>query len=160
MFDQILGLPLHPLVVHAVVAFVPLSALIAIGYAVRPGWRTVLRWPSVAGAVVSGTAAWVAAESGLALLQRVSQVRASTTDFVLLSQHQAWGDRAKVLCLVFAVLTLALVWFARPPDEESPRGRPTDVILAVLVVIAAVSATTTVVLAGHAGSRVVWSGLY
>ena len=160
MFDQILGLPLHPLVVHVVVAFVPLSALIAIGYAVRPTWRHVLRWPTAAGAVVSGAAAWVAAESGQALLRRVSQVRASTTDFDLLQQHQAWGDRAKVLCLVFALLTLALVWFARPPDEESPRGHPTDVILAVLVVIGAVSATTTVVLAGHAGTKVVWNGLF
>jgi hypothetical protein len=160
VFDQFLGLPLHALVVHAVVAFVPLSALIAIGYAVRPGWRRVLRWPTVAGAVVSGATAYVAAQSGQALLLRVSQVRASTTNFDLLQQHQTWGDRAKWLCLVFMVLTLALVWFARPPEEESPRGHPIDVILAVLVVIAAVTATTTVVLAGHAGAQVVWDGLF
>ena len=47
MFDTIAGLPVHILVIHAVVAFAPLAALLAIGYAVRPAWRRVLRWPVV-----------------------------------------------------------------------------------------------------------------
>ena len=159
MFDYIFGLPMHALVIHAVVVLVPLSALCAIAYVARPSWRTVLRWPTAAGAVVSGVSAFVAAESGEQLLVRVSATRASTTDFELLQEHIDWGDRAKIFCLVFMVLTLAAVWFVRPPERETPRNRPIEVLLSVLVILGAVAAVTTVVLAGHAGSEVVWSGL-
>ena len=159
MFDYIFGLPMHALVIHAVVVLVPLSALCAVAYAVRPAWRRVLRWPTAAGAVISGVSAFVAAESGEALQRRVSAVRASTTDFDLLREHVEWGDRAKLFCLLFMGITLLALWFARPPDEESPRGHALDVIVSTLVVLAAVAAVVTVVLAGHAGSQVVWNDL-
>ena len=159
MFDEIFGLPMHALVIHAVVVLVPLSAASAVAYVVRPGWRRVLRWPTAAGAVVSGASAFVAAESGEALQRRVSRVRSGTTDFDLLSTHVAWGDRARLFCLLFMVLTLAALWFVRPPDEESPRGHAFEVLIGALVVLAAVAAVVTVVVAGHAGSRVVWHDL-
>ena len=84
-------------------------------------------------------------------------MRASTTDFDLLREHVEWGDRAKLFCLLFMGITLLALWFARPPDEESPRGHALDVIVSTLVVLAAVAAVVTVVLAGHAGSQVVWN---
>ena len=159
MFDIILGLPVHALVIHAVVVLVPLAGLTAIAYVVRPGWRRVLRWPTAAGAVIAGGSAFVAAQSGEALLVRVSQVRASTTNFDLLTTHTEWGSRARTFCLVFMVLTLVALWFARPPQEEAPRGHALDVLLGTLVVLSALAAIVTVVLAGHAGSAVVWDGL-
>ena len=159
MFDYIFGLPMHALVIHAVVVLVPLSALSAIAYVVRPGWRRVLRWPTAAGAVVSGVSAFVAAESGEALQRRVTRVRAGSFDAQLLNDHVEWGDRAKLLCLLFMALTLVALWFARPPDEESPRGHAFDVLVGTLVVLSAVAAVVTVVLAGHAGSAVVWNDL-
>ena len=39
MFDLINGLPVHPLVVHAVVVLLPLATLGLIAIAVRPAWR-------------------------------------------------------------------------------------------------------------------------
>jgi len=159
VFDEIFGLPMHALVIHAVVVLVPLSAVSAVAYVVRPAWRRVLRWPTAAGAVVSGASAFVAAESGEALQRRVSRVRSGTTDFDLLSTHVAWGDRARLFCLLFMVLTLAALWFVRPPEEESPRGHAFEVLIGALVVLAAVAAVVTVVVAGHAGSRVVWHDL-
>ncbi|WP_330473156.1 DUF2231 domain-containing protein [Terrabacter sp. C0L_2] len=159
MFDYIFGLPMHALVIHAVVVLVPLSALSAIAYVVRPGWRRVLRWPTAAGAVVSGVSAFVAAESGEALQRRVTRVRAGSFDVEMLNNHVEWGDRAKLLCLLFMALTLVALWFARPPDEESPRGHAFDVLVGTLVVLSAVAAVVTVVLAGHAGSAVVWNDL-
>lgn len=65
----------------------------------------------------------------------------------------------RLFCLLFMVLTLVALWFARPPEEESPRGHAFDVIIGTLVVLSAVAAIITVVLAGHAGSQVVWNGL-
>ena len=159
MFDYIFGLPMHALVVHAVVVFVPLAALSAAAYVLRPDWRRVLRWPTAAGAVISGISAFVAAESGQALQRRVLAVRASTTDAQLLGEHVQWGDRAKAVCLVFMVVTLVALWFVRPPGEESIRGHGTELLARVVVVLAAVAALVTVVLAGHAGSAVVWHGL-
>jgi len=159
VFDYIFGLPMHALVIHAVVVLVPLSTLCAIAYVVRPAWRRLLRWPTAAGAVISGVSAFVAAESGEALQRRVSQARAGTTDFVLLGQHVEWGDRARVACLVFMVLTLVGLWFVRPPEERSPGGHALGVVLEAVVVLSAAAALVTVVLAGHAGSQVVWKGL-
>ena len=89
----------------------------------------------------------------------MSRVRPGTTDFDLLSTHVVWGDRARLFCLLFMVLTLAALWFVRPPEEESPRGHAFDVLIGALVVLAAVTAVVTVVVAGHAGSRVVWHDL-
>ena len=117
MFDYIFGLPMHALIVHAVVVLVPLSALVAIAFAVRPEWRHVLRWPVAIGGVVSGVTAFVAAESGEQLQRRVLAVRASTTDLDLLSELVEWGDRAKLLCLVFMALSLAASLFMRAPDD-------------------------------------------
>ena len=159
MFDIILGLPVHALVIHAVVVLVPLAALSAIAYVVRPGWRRLLRWPTAAGAVIAGVSAFVAAESGEALQRRVSQARASTTNFDLLNTHTEWGSRARLFCLVFMVLTLVALWFARPPQEEAPRGHAFDMLVGTLVVLSAIAAVVTVVIAGHAGSAVVWNGL-
>ena len=45
VFDLINGLPVHPLVVHAVVVLVPLAALGTIAIALRPAWRPHVRPP-------------------------------------------------------------------------------------------------------------------
>ncbi|MEO7752531.1 MAG: DUF2231 domain-containing protein [Terracoccus sp.] len=159
MFDYILGLPMHALVIHAVVVLVPLSALVAIAFVGRPAWRRRLLWPTAASAVISGVSAFVAAESGQALQRRVLTARASSTNVELLNEHVEWGDRAKIICLVFMVVTLAACWFLRTPADDAPRRRPLEILLGVVVTLSAVAAFVSVALAGHAGSKVVWTGL-
>ncbi|MEW1953669.1 DUF2231 domain-containing protein [Terrabacter sp. NPDC080008] len=159
MFDYIFGLPMHALVIHAVVVFVPLAVLCSIAYVVRPTWRRTLRWPAAAGAVISGVTAFVAAESGEALQRRVLAARAATTDSQLLGEHVEWGDRAKLACFLFMVVALVGLWLLRPPGEEASRRHSLDVLVGVVVVVAALASLVTVVLAGHAGSAVVWHGL-
>ena len=39
LFDTLLGLPQHPLVVHAVVVLLPLTALVEIAVALQPRWN-------------------------------------------------------------------------------------------------------------------------
>lgn len=187
MFDYVFGLPMHALVIHAVVVLVPLSAVCAVAYAARPTWRRMLLWPTAVGALVSGVSAFVAGESGESLLRRVSVSRASTTNFQLLSDHTAWGDRAKVVCIVFMLVTLvALCLLAFPTASEQPgqvggadssstlRTRAAQRLttvrvvaepaavqlgLAALVVVASLAALVVVVITGHAGAAVVWDGL-
>lgn len=159
MFDFIFGLPMHALVIHGIVVLAPLAALIAIGHVSLPRWRRLLRWPAAIGAVFTGVGAWVAARSGEALLLRVSTVRATTTDFALVRTHVDAGYRVRLFATIFLVLVLAAVWLVRPPDRDDVRRHPLEVLLGVLVVLASLAVIVTVVLAGHAGSAAVWSGL-
>ncbi len=159
MFDFIFGLPMHALVIHAVVVLAPLAALVAIAQVSLPRWRGLLRWPAAIGAVLTAGLAWVAVLSGEALLVRVSRVRARTTDFALVQTHVDAGYRVRLFATIFTVLVLAAVWLVRPPDRDEAGRRPLEALLGVLVVLASLAVIVTVVLAGHAGSAAVWSGL-
>ena len=44
MFEEFTGIPMHPLLVHAAVVFIPLLGLVAVGYAFVPTIRPHLRW--------------------------------------------------------------------------------------------------------------------
>ncbi|MCU1538415.1 MAG: hypothetical protein JWP82_2766 [Humibacillus sp.] len=182
MFDYILGLPMHALVIHAVVVLVPLGSLIALAYAARPVWRPVLRWPLAAGGVISGVTAFVAAESGEALERRVIAVRQSTTNLQLLAEHTEWGGRARIVCLVFMVVCLVAAFLVRgrtstpattgsstrSPNRSSTRLTETaspasrsavELPLVVLLAVAALAALVVVAITGHAGAVVTWNGL-
>ena len=63
MFDEILGLPIHALVVHASVILIPLAALVGVAF-LRPAWRMPLRWPLVAATAVATVLVWVTRQSG------------------------------------------------------------------------------------------------
>ena len=63
MFDSIGDMPLHPLVVHAVVVGAPLAALLGFLFVV-PRFRAWSRWPLALVAVGAFAASLVAKESG------------------------------------------------------------------------------------------------
>ena len=159
MFDYIFGLPMHVLVIHGIVVLVPLVAVLAIAFAVLPRWRAVLRWPVAIGAVLSAAGAWVAAESGEALLVRVSQVRSTTTDFDLVQAHIDAGYRVRLFATIFLVVALAAFWLLKPPARDGVGSRPLQIAVAALLVAASIALIVTVVLAGHAGSAATWSDL-
>src|SRR5687767_15917313 len=50
------GIPLHPLLVHAVVVLLPLAALSSVAIALVPSWRRKYAWP-VLGVTLAGVAA-------------------------------------------------------------------------------------------------------
>ncbi|MCX6467463.1 MAG: hypothetical protein NTW05_28360, partial [Pseudonocardiales bacterium] len=62
------GLPLHPLVVHAVVVLLPLAALGTVACALRPSWRAQLAVPTLLVALAGTAAVPVAALAGDQLL--------------------------------------------------------------------------------------------
>ena len=147
MFDFVFGLPMHALVIHAVVVFVPLSALCTVAYVARPSWRWVLRWPTVAGALISGVSAFVAAESGEQLLARVSTTRAAT---VSASVSGAGAGAARERTTATTTATRATTWTTTTAVQTALRAVVAAVSLAALVVV---------VITGHSGSQVVWAGL-
>ncbi|CCI53521.1 DUF2231 domain-containing protein [Nostocoides jenkinsii] len=146
MFDTVLGLPLHPLVVHAVVVLGPLAALLLVAYAAVPRWRAGLRWPTVACALVAGCAAVVATEAGEALAARVGEPG---------FEHEERGELARTALLILAAVTLVVVFLVARVEAATARVG----VALILSIAAAVFATGAVALAGHSGAKAVWTSV-
>lgn len=141
MFDTINGLPLHPLVVHAVVVLLPLAILGTIAIAVRPRWRGTYGPLVVGVAAVATVLCPVATSSGEALEKHVGDP----------GQHAQLGDQLVWFALPVLVLSLLLVWF----DRRARPGRLTSAV-AVLAVVASAACAVQVFRVGDSGARAAW----
>lgn len=147
MFDTIAGLPLHPLVVHAVVVLLPLMSAVTVAVALRPAWRALASWVVVADALVV-ICAFVAKQSGEAFQHRLSVIRGGAP---VAATHGREGSLVPLFAL--ALLAAALVvWLARRRAALTLAS----IVLAVVTGLAAVGWTVVV---GHSGAADVWSGL-
>jgi hypothetical protein len=154
---EIAGLPLHPLVVHAAVVLIPLSAALAIAFAVLPRWRWLSRWPTAGLAVVAAVVAWVARLSGGSLLDSRPELER------LVAEHQDRGELLALVSLPYAVVVVLAAWslagttaLASGRGAQESRVPALEKVLPALVVLAALALTVLVVLAGDSGSRAVW----
>ncbi|MEU4570542.1 DUF2231 domain-containing protein [Micromonospora sp. NPDC023956] len=159
MFEKVAGLPGHVLVVHAVVVFVPLLALLAVGYGVLPRWRDRLGWAVTALAVVTPVVAWVATESGEAFERRLRDGGYPPEILSQVETHAAYGDRLLwvTVALAVAAIALLLATSGRARALALPSWLP--VVLTVVVAALAVLATGYVYLTGETGARAVWDGV-
>jgi hypothetical protein len=115
-----MGIPAHPLLVHAAVIFVPLQLIGAIVYSLFPATRSKITWAVVALAVVGPLSAWAAKKSGEAFRNRL--IRRGHPGPALLSsidQHFTYGTWTAWLALVLSLVTLILVWAKRTPRPKS-----------------------------------------
>lgn len=133
------GLPLHPLVVHAVVVLLPLMALLTVLVAVRPAWRTKAWWVVVGNALVAG-ASLLAKESGESLQASLGGQVAR--------EHGELGEVLPWFAIALLVTSAALALL---------RSRRTPALVsAVVTVVAAVAAVWWTVRTGDSGARAVW----
>ncbi len=140
MFDTINGLPVHPLVVHAVVVLLPLMAIVSVLVAAVPKWRKAAKWVVLANALVF-VASFAAKESGEQLQERLGGQIAH--------EHGEYGNLVPVFAL-FLLLASAVVWFATTrPGVLMP-------ISIGLVSIAALSAIGWTVITGDTGAQATW----
>jgi hypothetical protein len=155
---EIDGLPLHALVIHAAVVFVPLAGLFAILFAVLPKWRYLTRWPTAALTLIALGSVWIARISGMALAtdRQLDQLAA-------VQKHQDRGVQLSLLMILFAVVVAVAVWgLSGPSGFASGRGGQVapvatlDKVLPVVVVLAALLVLVWVFLTGDAGTRAVW----
>jgi hypothetical protein len=150
------GLPLHPLVVHAAVVFVPLAALAVLAFVV-PRWRWAARWPALVGAVLAAGSVQLAAMTGDSLQRQVGRS-------ALIETHEMWAGRLQTATWVLAALTLVAFWslphVTRIADgcDKQARLAVLERPLALLLPLAAVAVIVLVVLTGDAGARAVWAG--
>lgn len=148
MFDLVTGLPVHALIVHAVVVLVPLAALGTLAIAVRPVWRAPYGWLAVGAAAAAVAMTPVATQSGKALAKRVGDP----------GQHADLGGQLLWFVIPLLVLALALVLLdRRQAGAQQPLVSPTAMRVVVgLAVIAALATTVQVVRIGDSGARAVW----
>jgi hypothetical protein len=144
------GLPLHPLVVHAAVVFVPLASLAGLAYVV-PGWRALLRWPMLVAAAIAAGAVQLAVMSGHDLKD------SRHLGGPLLEKHQMWAGRLQVGTWVLAGVVLVAIWAV--PRVRGSRGGVALLgnVLVVLLPLVALAELYLVVRTGDAGSKSVWS---
>ena len=142
MFDTIAGLPLHPLVVHAVVVGIPVMSLVTVAVAVRRPPQVWL-WLVVAANTGLLAITAVAKEAGQELEDRVGEEAVEV--------HSELGEKMPyfVVALLVASVLVALV----------RRGGALSKVVVVVAVVAAVAATVWVVRVGDSGSRAVWEDL-
>ena len=148
------GVPVHPLVVHAVVVLGPLAALAGLLYAFVPRWRWLLRWPLVALAGVTAIAAVVAAQAGEALLDLRPELEP------LVEEHEERGEMLRTVAVGYAVVALVAAWALGGASAlASGRGaRETrfGIPVAAILAVGAVALLVLLFLAGDSGSRAVW----
>lgn len=143
MLDTVLGLPLHPLVVHAVVVLLPLVALGVMALAVVPRWRARLALPLLGLLVVGAGSAVVAMLSGNEFAERVG----------LPATHQTLGTVLAFSAVGYLVFAGGWLWWVR--DDESEPSTARDVAGWVAAGLSAAIVALTV-LVGHSGATAAW----
>src|SRR4051812_25087991 len=138
LFDQINGLPVHALVLHAAVIFVPLLALGAIVYAVVPKWRAKIGWAVALLSVVAPASTFVAMESGEKLYDRLISQGLKGKGKEILDDHMGFGTATFWFSLALGVVSLVMIVLARRPGGlPKITGYALSAVMVVLAVISA-----------------------
>ncbi|MET4157898.1 hypothetical protein [Agromyces sp. PvR057] len=169
------GLPLHVLLVHAVVIAVPVVALLLVVLAAWPAARRTLWVPALVAAALLVPLGLVTVEAGEWLEERVPEAP-------LIEAHTSQGeDIVPWLYAVLGVAALVAAWQvvtivarrrAAASDAETGAslrsaggvnritGLVVSIVLTLVAIGVAVGAIWTVVQIGESGSRAVWEGSF
>lgn len=147
MPETVLGLPLHPLVVHATVVLVPLAAVLMIATAFSARLR---RW---AGPLPLGLSALSVALT-FASTMSGENLDEALPETPLIERHAELGEMLEWWAIAMLVVAVVQWLLAR---RHVRTGLAT--VVAVLGVVVAVGATVQVALVGHSGAKAVWDGV-
>jgi len=153
---EINGVPLHPLVIHAVVVFVPLAAVAAIVMSV-PKYRWIARWPALLLTLAATAATYVATLTG----EQLAKDRGLDA-LPLVKTHEERGELLMIAMWIFAALVIVAFWVlphvTRLAGAQDRVGKVAvlEKPLMVLVPLAALAVLVLVFLTGDAGARAVW----
>ena len=154
MFDQIAGLPVHALVLHATIVFVPLLALGAIVHAVVPRWRPRIGWAVFLLAIIAPIVTFVTRQSGLEFYDRVTTTGVSAAGKRILDGHMGFGKLTFWYTLALGIVTLVVVTVTLRPSIRLPRVVELGLVV-VMVALAAISGYY-VFRTGDSGATAVW----
>jgi hypothetical protein len=154
VFDQINGLPVHALVIHAAVVFVPLLALGAVVYGLIPRWRPRIGWAVLLLGVLAPATSFVAMESGEALRNRLLEQGLSGRGAEIIDDHMGYGTLTFWFSLALGVVSIILVLLTLRTPSRLPRAA--DLGLAVIMVALAAVSGYYVFMTGDSGATAVW----
>jgi hypothetical protein len=159
MFEQFLGLPAHPLLVHAAVIFGPLLMLFVLVYGLVPRLRARTGWVLVALAVVAPIALWASKLSGDAFRARLAARGVAAEMLARIDVHRELGEKAAYLGTLLGLLALGLVLITAAGRKELT-GTVRILTYALIVVSIVVAGATGyfVYEAGETGAQMVWTG--
>jgi hypothetical protein len=160
VFEEFMGIPAHPLLVHAAVVFVPLLILVGFGYALVPALRRYLWWAAILLAIGAPGAAFIAKLSGDAFRARLVRNDMATPEGLAdIDAHRAFGTNLVYAALALGVLVVVLVLMTRPsrdPDAPARSFSAASIALTVAVLAAGGAAGYYVFQAGDTGANMVW----
>ena len=152
MPESVGGIPIHPLVVHAVVVLIPLSALGVMVLTLVPRWARQYGTLVAVAAFVAVGAIPVATQSGETL-------KAALPQRPEIDHHAAIGHDMLFLGPPLFIAAVAMWWVGRCDARGRPLGRGLQVTVRVLSFLAAAAALGWVLRVGHSGAETVWKGV-
>lgn len=153
MIYEVNGLPVHVLLVHAVVVLIPLAALLTVLAAVWPAARRRLGVITPLAALAALIVVPITTNAGQWLLERVHATP-------LIEEHVQLGDTMLWFAIGLFVAAL-LAWGVPTVIVRRTKQAPAPwigVVVAVAAVVLAGAAVFQVFRVGEAGSRAVWTG--
>lgn len=156
------GLPLHVLLVHGTVVFVPLAAVCTVLSIVWPAARRRLGIVTPLLALAALVMVPITQQSGEWLMQRVDTTPAITTHSILGGTLLPW------VIGVFIVAMAQWLWFRYGTTQAdgirrklgTAGSRTAGAVAVVLVLVLCGGTVYKVVEIGEAGSRAVWEGSF
>ncbi|MCZ3387216.1 MAG: hypothetical protein LH630_09700, partial [Actinomycetia bacterium] len=137
--EAIGGVPLHPLVVHAVVVLIPLASLGVVLVSLVPKWRARFGVLVVAAAAIGTAMVPIATSSGEQLEDRVGKTE-------LVERHSELGAVVLYTAGPLLVMAVALWWIGRRAQRGRPVPRWLNVPVSVIGVLVAIAAGVQMVL--------------
>lgn len=151
MPSSIFGLPVHPLLVHATVVFVPLAAALVIAAVLVPRFRV---WAGVLPAATS-LVALILTPLSTASGENLESELPETS---LIEKHTELGDQLLIFTIALFVLAAALWFFTRrQTGTVFKSGQALVVVIGVLALVAGLGTTVQVGRIGHSGAKSAWS---
>jgi hypothetical protein len=159
MFERFGDLPLHVLVIHLAVVVLPVAALTLIVFALVPRWRWLLRWPALVLGLGALVCAFVAKQSGAALVAAIPTLQKAV------ELHSKRGNLLFWYCLIFAVVAVAAFLLLAGPSAlasgkgaKATKSRPLELVTQVAVVVIGILVLWQTIRTGDAGAKAVWDG--
>ena len=152
LFESVMGLPLHPLVLHAALVFVPLLVLAGLAYTLLPGLRPRMSWAAVLLALVTPFTVLVTKLSGDAFRARLAKKGIDADILTKIDAHRHFGTLTLYFTVALAVTVLALVLLRNT-------GRPVQILFGVVTIVLAGFAAYYVYRTGDSGARIAWNGM-
>lgn len=158
MFGTILGIPAHPLLIHAAVVFIPLLIVGAIVYAAWPPFHPRIGWAVTALAIIAPIAALFAKLSGENLRDQLIAKKLTSPEILSkIAQHNSYGNSTWWWTLALGILTLVLVAYVW--QRKSAPGAGVRIGATVLMLVVGGIVGYYVFRTGDTGAHMVWQGI-